>query len=273
MKNIFLLLSIIYSQFFLSQNNPGLFGKKNVIDFNFIASTPVLQSLFNFGNQSAYYVYKNNRLDQKRDAIDLMYALSYSRSLSKKTSFGIEFAYQKIDTRTEAYYSKNTYPNSVNYEGAVENFQFKHTVIIPRFEFTSRNGIFGIGVNNQLGFGVGLSSFIDKLYENELFDNYNNSNLLSASQKQDFQNSMYDFTKNKFRNYIIMYALNFRQALSKNLMLNYGFRYTLNLFSKNTSTVVTNNSYFLQHYDISAILNREKMTNIVQFKLGLAYVF
>jgi hypothetical protein len=273
MKHIILLFSIIYSQFFISQNNPGLFGKKNVIDLNFTASTPLLQRLFNFGETRLYYVYKDNGLQQKRDIIDIAYAFSYSRSISQKTSFGIELSYQKIDTKTNVNYTLKTNPDYIYYEGAVENFKFNHVSIIPRFEFTSQNGIFGIGVNNQLGFGVGLTSFIDKVYETELYDEYYNSALLSAAQKQGFQNKLYDFSKNKFRNFVILYALNFRQALAKNLMLNYGFRYTLNLLSKNTSTVMINNNYFLQHDNISQILNREKMTNIVQFKLGLAYVF
>ena len=65
-----------------------------------------------------------------------------------------------------------------------------------------------------------------------------------------------------------------KTALSKSLLLNYGFRYTLNLNSSGLNKTSNSiNQFYLSQQDVSKLINKQRLYNLINFNLGLTYAF
>lgn len=266
--------SLFISLNYFSQNF-GYFGKKNILDFDLACYTPFLRKYFD--EQGVYYVSTANGLKKKGDNIEASFSFNYSRNISRKADFGIEIGYQRIDVGNEQTFSNSIYDTDGNtfkqvYFGALENFKFNHIYMIPKIELRVKNGIFGLGISHQFGCGIGFSRFVNKKYN---FDFKKNGSgvQLSEEEKNDFRTNMYDFSNTDFTNFIFMYALNYRKPISEKLMLNYGLKYSLNVGFKSITKYNYNPKYFIDTYEIQELIRADKYFNIIQFKLGLSYVF
>ncbi|MES2589117.1 MAG: hypothetical protein V4622_09060 [Bacteroidota bacterium] len=272
MKTLFLVFIILSSSYSFTQN-PGLFGKKNIVDFNFIFSRPLLENVMYNSSNMVYVKRSGTSLEQTSDKLDVAFNFSYIRSLSKRFNLGVEFLYQKLDTKTPLEFNRETQLDYLTYSGLMENLNFRHIGFIPKIEFCKENSIFGIGLHNQIGFGYCKSSIIEKDYLFELtkYDG-NSSSQLTEEEKTDFKTNFFDYKSKGYSNFIFLYVLNFRKNLTKNLMLNYGFRYTFNFLFRSKDQI-DSKKYWINNDQIFQMINAEKKYSIVQFKIGLSYVF
>lgn len=264
-----------YSDLFAQ--NYGYYGKKNLVDFQVSMYMPLILKL-DTGLDNPIYKADGEKVVDARHNIELAYAITYFRSLTKKVSIGLECGYQRLDTRTPA--NLNRY-NGSDYEsmyGKIERFQFNHFSFVPKFEFSKNDGIFGMGIKHQLGFGFAKTTFIDKDYATELYLNQEIGwdeyyILLNENQKEEFRTNMFNFSQKKFKNYILFYALNFRKPLSKSLFLNYGFRYTLNFKNRADGFYTEYKNYWVKNSYIQNAIELDRLYNIISFRLGLSFAF
>lgn len=281
-KNLTTIVFIVFAQLIFSQNF-GFYGKKNLVDLNVSVYTPLIQKWFDDGDNNVHYKSSGGNLVDYKDRIEAAYSLSYLRSLSKKMSFGIEIGFQKLDVSIGEYMGRQVYNSILGYTdyesmtGKLEDFNCSHMFIVPKFEFSKDDGIFGMGIKNQIGFGIGRTTFKEKDYLFDLrYENYASNGYsiaLTESQKTAFKSEMYNFEQNKFKNFIIFYALNFRKPLSKNLFLNYGFKYTLNIINRSADVVNENNKYWIKNFEMESLIRQDRLSNVVSFKLGVSYAF
>lgn len=261
----------------MSAQNFGFYGKKNIVDLQVGFYTPFILKWDNGFGSDNFYKASGTQLIKKKDRVELAYSLNYFRSLSNKTSIGIEFGFQSLDTETPtAMYRYNSASQSGEYvEGKIEQFKFTHFSFIPKFEFSKKDGIFGMGIKHQLGFGFARTTFVQKEYVFDLVnqDSWGADYPLSDTQKAEFKSTMYDFTNNKFKNLILFYALNFRKPLSKSLFLNYGFKYTLNFRNSTIGYINDNNTYWIDNSQIANLVRQDRLHNVVTFKMGVSYAF
>lgn len=249
--------------------NTGFLGKKNIVDLNIGVYMPLLSYLY-----GANTPYKNEKgkLIQKYDYLDFSYNVNYFRAIDEKFSFGIELGFQRLDIAAPtSFYRGNYY--SENYVGEFESMKYKHYVFIPKLEFNSRNGIFGTGFHNQIGFGFCKTKLMNLDYIFDLSDYSNWGGSLTPEQEEEFKTNFYNFQNDKgVGNCILLYAINFRKNITKRFMLNYGFRYTLNFFFR-TKNWMYNNQYWLSQENVNDMIHTDRASNFIQFRFGASYVF
>ncbi|MFN5415754.1 MAG: hypothetical protein ACK5B9_01770 [Flavobacteriia bacterium] len=278
---IFLFVSISFFDF---GQNFGYYGRKNIADFNVSIYTPMIQNWTDNDYEYRFYKKRGSTLTSANDRLEMAFSASYLRSLSRNVSFGLEFGFQKMDLNAPIYLSREIYDPVLGYNiyqnmnGKIENFKCNHIFIVPKFEFSHKDGIFGMGVKHQVGLGFGKTTFLNKDYlfdlkvsENSGWSDYYVN--LSESQKATFKNEMFNFEQNKFQNLIMFYALYFRKPLSKSLFLNYGFKYTLNFINKSSGFVNENNKYWISNEQLESMVQRDRLTNVISFKVGFSYAF
>ena len=70
-----------------------------------------------------------------------------------------------------------------------------------------------------------------------------------------------------------MYALSMRTAITKNILINYGFRYTFNLPVSSNGFSESDAQYFLQQNTIYESVKKQRSSSLINFNLGLTYAF
>lgn len=273
MKYYFVILLIVICSNNFGQTS-GYFGKKNLLDIGIKFSNPTLYKLKNYG--TTYYKASGNRLVQSRDRIDYAFIYNYSRILSDKLCLALEVDIEKF--KHELYYNGNSI---YNYSGNIERLEFTSRIIMPKIQFNTKNSFFPVGTYHEFGFGFRTTKLVKKDYlfdlekVNEdydfLFENPQSYMLpLTPEEEAEIKNNFYNYTKNSFKGYVIYYSFNMRKPISKYILLNYGFAYTLNIAQKEyREHYDQSNSYLISAYDVQEMIRLKKRYNLIQFKIGL----
>ena len=197
------------------------YGHKVGIDFNFIGRKPLFnRTLENWlEKQSAdeNIRYKGKRLEQYSN-YDWGFVGGLTLYSRRKASFAVQFTYYKSDVSRNftGYYYDET--NDVEYNGSTmvnEDMKFKSMTIMPVLSLTSEELIKPIGLTHEFGVGFMTSSLVDKDYHFRTDGN--------IYVDQDI---MYN-KKHTYKSACIMYGLKLSKPISKNIVMNFGLRYSL----------------------------------------------
>ncbi len=293
MKNI-LFIKITFSAIFLciytnlDAQNSGYLGQRNIVEVNTTITTPVIANLFSLTSSDNFLTEKNVRpLNDQKDRFDFGYGVSYMRILSRKFSAGIYIGADQFSVGSkyiDRYENSEIYYNNFyEYYGELELFDFKTFTIMPKIEYARNSTILPIGFSHQIGFGIKTISLIEKEYKSDLkeyvtdFNGYNEYlQFISPAAKTEFNTNMFDYSDNKFKAKMIMYALNMRTPISDRLLINYGFQYTFN-FIKKVETYSSNNvlaeKYWFTKEEMSNLIRSDKQLSFILFNFGLSFSF
>ncbi len=265
-----LLMLVFVNQ--VSAQNPGYFGKKNVLDFSVNFQSPLFANLRTLSRKDATFLaLDGSNLISKKDQFDWGFRFNYSRPLKRNFAIGLEFGFDYFsvqrESRRENYGSYNFY---------FENIDVNSMSIMPKFEFSSDGGLLPMGISHQLGFGVRLIKPVDKEYTVAASEEYLlYSSSINIPIEPDYS-SYLKYDGPSIKGYTLMYALNFRSPLTKSLMLNYGIRYTLNFMGStyiNDYNVENLSDLELNEAEFTDIVRYRKQFSLIQANIGLSLAF
>lgn len=273
MKNIVKVLLLMVFIHHVNAQNPGYFGKKNVVDFSINVQNPMFSNLRARWNDNVkFWGLNGSNLSPKNDRIDWGFRFDYSRTLKRNFAIGIEFGYDYFSV--QRHYRRDL--NS-NYNYYFESINASSMCIMPKLEFSSPGGLLPMGISHQIGFGVRVVKPVEKAYQVAMIEGYQTSNNPNTILPINPGLSSYlPYNGSSIKGYTFMYALNFRSPLTKSLMLNYGIRYTLNIMGKAPYDDYSVNSWSdlqLTENEFREIARYRKQFSLIQASIGLSFAF
>lgn len=281
-----ILIINLFINYSYSQNNEGYFGKKMYISFENIMHSPILYNVFSEATCKV-----DNNLNPKRDwfnwgfRIDYGYILKRNKAISFETGIDYFQIYPNDGVQNyNCYYNtfnKSDNPLAMSYGVKQEPFDIRSFIFIPKLELAIKNALLPLGLTHQIGLGFSSSKVKERVYNTKAQTSvpiYQFGSVIGyniSDSTNHYQKYVYDFSNTKpMINYILVYAIGIRAPISKNLMIHYGIRYTLN-FHWFIPTVLTDyyNPYFYNHSEMRKLIAKERGVSILNFNLGLTYVF
>jgi hypothetical protein len=268
---ILLFMVVVHTTF---GQNPGYFGKKNVIDFSVNFQNPSFSNIRAFlSDDSKLFALDGEFLSPKSDRLDWGFRFNYTRPLKRSFAIGLEFGYDYFSVQRRYKQSANDYAFFYFQKTDVTSMS-----IMPKIEFTTDGGLLPMGISHQLGFGVRMIKPVEKDYNVSYLENYissNNSDLKIPIYPSIVEDNKY--VGNTIKGYTLMYAINLRSPLSKSLFLNYGIRYTLNFMGKppykDYTYVSSAEDINLSEGEFKEIVRYRKQMSFIQGFVGLSFAF
>lgn len=248
MKKLSLILFILVTFSCVhSQKSNGYYGARFYTSVESVMNMPLLYNIINKRFEISKY-------DPLNYGFRMSAGVILRRNLAFSVEAGIDYSNAEI-----GYY--NYYYGTIK---IIPKADVRTTVIVPKIEFTGKRGLLPIGVSHQIGFGRSISEIQPKIYSyNILEDDWPYSEVEGGTI--DLTNTVMTPVKC----YVLMYGLNVRSSITKNILLNYGFRYTANFeklfwdFSIFEDVLTGGNG---------GVYN-QRHSNFINFNLGLTYVF
>ena len=272
MKNIIVLIVCFFIVFNgKTQTNKGYYNSKFYVSLDALANSPIL---YNFRSKSDEYSKYDKNLNQKADKFNYGFRASFGVIIKRNFALCLEggIDYANIYLEKSIYYQdsmSSMYMNITHQKLDIQTYSF-----MPKIEFSVKNSLLPLGLSHQIGIGFNRTTLIDRNYNS--FVTHNDYSDNSDIQIQDFKERYFDFSnQSSTKTYTLLYAINMKTALSKSLLLNYGFRYTLNLHSSEVSNNFdfVSNVYYLQKDYISNLIYKQRLYNLINFNIGLTYAF
>lgn len=273
MKNIVKVLLLMVFINNVNAQNPGYFGKKNVVDFSVNLQNPLFSNLRSRTDDNTRFLgLDGSNLRSVNDRFDWGFRFNYSRPLKRSFAIGVEFGYDYFSVQRHYKQDQNNY-----YYYYFQKIDVNSMSIMPKLEFSSAGGLLPMGISHQVGIGVRLIKPVDKEYNVGITDNYQSQTYASTVIPiEPTLASKLAYTGSSIKGYTIMYALNFRSPLTKRLMLNYGIRYTWNFMGKPPYNDYMLNSYSdlqLTENELKEIVRYRKQFSLIQASIGLSFAF
>jgi hypothetical protein len=271
MKNtVVLIVCVLFVLKGNSQSNKGYYNSKFYISLDVLMNAPIL---YNFRSSSDIYSKYDENLNQKGDKFNHGFRASVGVILKRNFALCLEggIDYSNVYLEKSIYHQDSTTGQNLNL--IHQNLDIQTFSVMPKIEFSVKNSLLPLGLSHQFGIGFNRSKLVNHDYSSLVTyqSSFDNSYVLI----DDFNKKYFDFSNQiSTKTFTIMYALNMKTALSKSLLLNYGFRYTLNLNSSELN--ITSNSinqFYLSQQDVSELINKQRLYNLINFNLGLTYAF
>lgn len=152
----------------VNAQNPGYFGKKNVVDFSFNLQNPLFSNLRTVLNSDNKLLGLNgSNIKPVSDRLDWGFRFNYSRPLKRSFAIGLEFGYDYFSVQRQA---KQEQYSSVYYY--FQKIDINSMCIMPKLEFSSSGGLLPMGISHQVGFGVRIIKPVDKEYNVAITQGY-----------------------------------------------------------------------------------------------------
>lgn len=254
-KLIGLLVVFIVSILSLNaQDNYGYYGKKNYLDISSSSYIPVLYNLFS--NDGAKLTPSGNSLTRSNDWFNVGIRANLGRTFDSNFGMTLELGYDNITlNKDRALYDAS---NGIKQH---ESLKAHSILILPRFEISGRNGLLPNGLVHQFGIGVSINRIVKKNYFVD-YGSYTTGgpNGELKDQEELFENSNLNSSMKLIQ---FMYGLKMRVPVSKSLMINYGFRYTIDFpISQSDINTFVRGEIFGYH-----------LVNLIAFDFGLTLPF
>lgn len=273
MKNtVVLIVCVLFVLKGNSQSNKGYYNSKFYISLDALMNAPIL---YNFRSSSDVYSKYDKNLNQKGDKFNLGFRASFGVILKRNFAFciegGIDFSNVYLEKSID--HQDSTTAQYLNLNVIHQNLDIQTFSVMPKIEFSVKNSLLPLGLSHQFGIGFNRSKLVNHDYASLVTyqSSFDNSYVLI----DDFNKKYFDLSNQiSTKTVTIMYALNMKTALSKSLLLNYGFRYTLNLNSSGLNKTSNSiNQFYLSQQDVSELINKQRLYNLINFNLGLTYAF
>jgi hypothetical protein len=252
---IFINCSLLLSINAQKTHTTGFYGKHNYLDLSMNLNSPLLYKAF-------FRSSDNN--DQKIKSLNSGISLQLGRIFKNNKGLALNFSSYRLACYSPVDF---TIPN-VNYyfSGNFDQFITKTTSFMP--VYTSSyfdNAPMGLEFEAGIGFNTtrvennGLTYYA-QYQSNQIFE----QNLLTNQ-------TLYDFSQ-KFKSFNIMLGLKTRYALSENLLVNLGIRFTASSRLKNSNIAINEYTNDFQDKLLTNAIDM-RLHRIVVLGVGLSYVF
>ena len=265
MKQFIIVLILLAPAFNFAQS--GFFGKKNIVEANIHGNIPVIYNLrLKIFESSGGHQSNKGDLNNRLNWLNYGFSFQDFHYFSNRFGLGLEFAlnFQKAAVGNAAFY----YSDDV----IVEDLSLNTISIMPKIEIGSLNGILPMGLSHQLGIGYTSTKIVNKNYLLKEADV-----VLTNNHIEEIGWKLLDFSK-KHKGFSLMYQMNYRLPINKFLFLNYGFRYSINV--TNVLSVFDDiyeqnipDSQLIDDYSTRSIVHRARISNFVQFTIGLGFAY
>lgn len=247
-------------------DNKGFYDAKFFITLEGQANSPLIYNLRTNYMDPAYSRF-NKDLEEKKDKFNYGFRISGNYLIKRNLAIGIETGVEYANVYPEMNYVDNQNYNTIILRS--EALDIRSFVIMPKIELSTKNGLLPLGLSHQIGLGLAKTNIVEKNYNFLVSDDVNNSSYYAAIYKD----KLYNYSNNSFKNYLVMYALSMRTAITKNILINYGFRYTFNLPVSSNGFSESDAQYFLQQNTIYESVKKQRSSSLINFNLGLTYAF
>jgi len=273
MKWIILVVCVLMVQFGFSQDF-GFFGKKNNISVNGLGNIPLIYTFAN--NGTTPYKTEGSNIVKGSNLFDYGMNVSYSHAFSGKFALGFEYALNFAKCNGPNLGVIN-YENNGIYSAAIylkhEQLSIRTMTYMPKIEFSILGEQLPFGINNQLGIGFSTTAIIEKDYAVSRDDSYFIDPLIASAFDSK---KVYNPAISNLKGITVMYGFNIRTPISKNVLINYGIRYTLNT-SFNSDKIsldpASTSNYYLTESEIHSIVRTKRITSVLALHIGINYVF
>ncbi|MGV3632676.1 MAG: hypothetical protein ACO1O6_15840 [Bacteroidota bacterium] len=270
MKKILLPVVASLLTFSASAQFSGYLGKKNLLEAGFNVHIPVLYDFFYiWNNDDDFYKEDGGSLSSGFDRFNPGVRVGYLRLMGNHFGVGMDFSYDAINTRMKFYDPNNPDDYSYSSYEKCENLQYRSLTFNPKIEFTNAEGLLPVGISHQLGFGFRFISLVEKQYLNQYTLN-DGFNYTYVSKQEDYSGYFTATNPNRFVYKSFNYTLNFRRPLSNHLLINMGFRYSLNI-GRQKYINYYNYTNFYDH--VASLLNKQQFSSVLSFNIGASYAF
>lgn len=266
--------SILFCLTLNAQTNNGYYGKKAFIQVQTLMNYPLFSNGFtdNSGYGNYGYVVSGNNLVVKKDNLNVGYRVTAGYSIKRNISLLFEFGQDFSSINAPDIIT--TFDNLFNYSEIRylrhEMLDLSTTVFMPIIEFGSPNALLPMGLSHQLGFGIANTKVIEKDYAyKEATDEY--GQFYSSIQHYSTSiNDPIDFKKiTPVKKYVLMYGLSMRSPITKNLLINYGIKYTLNIGKDKYDYDWMETA----EIEIIRTIYRHRSFSFINVNIGLAFAF
>lgn len=274
--SLIICINFLYTGFSQTQKKEGYFGYKRFASIETVCNIPVLYAGLNESGKKY-----NKHLERKADLFNYGYRLEIGQIINRHFSFVLETGIDCFSiympsgvsnystmTSSNIYYTTNS---TIELGVKQEMVDVRTYSIMPKIELASKNALLPMGISHQLGLGFSRSRIVEKDYTSLVTSN--SSQIINPNQY--YKDHFYDYdAKAPIKNYTLLYSVNLRTPISKRLMLNYGFRFTYNFHNLfKIDNYANSNPYFYTANEMRRLVNKERAATILNFKLGLSYVF
>jgi hypothetical protein len=256
----------------------GVYGKKKFAEFSLTGCFPLI---YNFNKD--YYVKSGSGVAEGKDFVNGGYygLIGIALQPTVALSFSTSMWYSNAKGPGALYYFQEGSSEASSALVLHENLDIRTLSFMPIIEFTGKSGLLPMGVSHSIGLGFNTSWVKERAYafENK-YDIYSNGNTVDFHEFMDSVvavNGPYIDYKERYSGKTLMYALKIRTPISKQLMINYGFRYTFNvkhLLGYNSVSNLKINSYETALKEqISNTIKAAQLSSFISLNLGITYVF
>ncbi|PHR20664.1 MAG: hypothetical protein COA38_19335 [Fluviicola sp.] len=239
-----------------AQDNHGYYGKKSFLDVTSSSYFPVLYRVDNEGWESVLTA-DGNALKSTKSTFKIGARVSVGRTIQSNIGVAVELGYDQFFLGSRVL----TFPGYKSISKH-ERLRVNSFLILPKIEISGPNGLLPCGLVHQIGAGVSINKVAKKNYLIVYQDGST-----SGGVNGDPNDATTLFENNNLNRSIkviqLMYGLKMRTPVGRSMMINYGFRYTLDI-GKIT--------YFSSD-DLARQVTRFLFRNLIAFDLGLTLPF
>jgi len=267
--------SFVLSLFTFGQKNNGYYGHKGFIQVESVMSYPLFSNLLSSENNA--YTSTNSSLILKKDNFNIGFRINAGYAIKRNIALSFEYGqeYSSVYPSQDVYVYDN-FGLGYGYQVEHEMLDITTNVFIPKIEFGTSKSLLPMGLSHQIGFGISYS----KVKEKDYLYRYVDYSGASYTGYTHYSTSSSDLDPINFSNlkslkrYVILYALSMRSPITKNLMIHYGLKYTLNLGRKYLFDYsYTYNSNIDYTASINSMVSRQRLYSFMSLNIGLTYAF
>jgi hypothetical protein len=273
MKTLATLILISATLSVFSQKDNGFYGKKFFVQGELLMNNPLFYNLFNDDWENPAMVKSGNSLRAGKDQFNFGYRFNAGYAVKRNMAVGIEFGQDFSSFYPGKFvYFTDSWGYGYSYEIDHEMIDLTTMNVIPKMEFANSMALLPMGLSHTVGFGIALTKMVERNYVYKLYDYYNTGTVTTTN----YQNSTTDPIEiSKYpplRKFVIMYGINMRTPVTKNILITYGLKYTLNVGGKNGYTYPGVNQLY-DNNDVIYAINRQRAYSFINLNIGLAYSF
>lgn len=270
MKNKLLILALL-NLFSYSYSQVGFLNKNNQISIIGIGNVPYLSGSF----KNEEYRIKNTQLNKSTDWLDFGGSISYIHYNSFRFGLGLMLQSKLIDVEMPQDYQvslmsgkKVSHVNS--WQLRIESLKYSNHFIGPKFEFKTREGLNGVGLNFDLSTGLLISRLMNKSYAYALKMNQDTNPNADWSEIDYFN---VDLAWKNFYGIYLQSGMNMKVPLNSSFIFSYGVNYVFAYMIKPSEFNEINND--LQIFNYSDVFYKIQRENLAAFHLnfGINYCF
>lgn len=257
MKILLTLNLLIFCVIVKAQDNYGFYGKKTYVE---LSSSSYVPLIYNLTNQEGVKKVSSsgNSLTRKFNGIHIGLRASIGHTMTSNIGVSIECGYDRFALSDVILRDYNSSPVIRDHESLLVN----SFVILPKIEIAGRNGLLPNGLVHQIGLGATINSIVNKNYL-VIYSGEGSKGGPNGDPKDEEALFNSASINGSVKMVQMMYGLKMRTPIGKSLMINYGFRYTIDFGFDS----------FGFNRKVAQAIRQYQFRNIIAFDLGLTMPF